>query len=133
MKASSTSLPEETAKYLLVPCISHQPTFYNRASQQLCISLHVLFMLCVLSSMVSRHFSAVVVHLSILFVLAGSLISLLPTFVITFFYLCVFLKIFLLRLLSSIREGYKGLDEGDVGNYTCQRQLILDLSIPAFQ
>lgn len=98
MKASSTSLPEETAKYLLVPCISHQPTFYNRASQQLCISLHVLFMLCVLSSMVSRHFSAVVVHLSILFVLAGSLISLLPTFVITFFYLCVFLKIFLLRL-----------------------------------
>lgn len=98
MKASSTSLPEETAKYLLVPCISHQPTFYNRASQQLCISLHVLFMSCVLSSMVSRHFSAVVVHLSILFVLAGSLISLLPTFVITFFYLCVFLKIFLLRL-----------------------------------
>jgi len=98
MKASSTSLPEETAKYLLVPCISHQPTFYNRASQQLCILLHVLFMLCVLSSMVSRHFSAVVVHLSILFVLAGSLISLLPTFVITFFYLCVFLKIFLLRL-----------------------------------
>jgi len=98
MKASNTSLPEETAKYLLVPCISHQPTFYNRASQQLCISLHVLFMSCVLSSMVSRHFSAVVVHLSILFVLAGSLISLLPTFVITFFYLCVFLKIFLLRL-----------------------------------
>lgn len=98
MKASNTSLPEETAKYLLVPCISHQPTFYNRASQQLCISLHVLFMSCVLSSMVSRHFSAVVMHLSILFVLAGSLISLLPTFVITFFYLCVFLKIFLLRL-----------------------------------
>lgn len=98
MKVSSASLPEETAKCLLIPCISHQPMFYSRASQQLCISLHVLFMLCVLSSIVSRHFSAVVVHLSILFVLAVRPVSLLSTFVITFLYLYVFLKISLLRL-----------------------------------
>lgn len=115
---------------------NHQPTSYCRASQQLCISLHVLFMSCV-SSMISRHFSAVVMCLPVLFILAGSSITLLSGFVITFFYCCVFLKFLclgcpILYTWGMELPGSFELDEGSVGNCTCQMQLILGLSIPAF-
>lgn len=56
-RASSASFQEETAKLPF-----HQLAFYCRASQQVCLSLHVLLTSCTVSTMVSRLFSAVVMH-----------------------------------------------------------------------
>lgn len=87
-RASSASLQEETAKLPF-----HQLAFYCRASQQVCLSLHVLLTSCTVSSMVSRLFSAVVMHFTH-FVCFGRPITLLSEVLITFFCLCVFLNFF---------------------------------------